>query len=79
MLTRTAKLLDISSNGNGYAFADNAGIASWAAGSVTFVSGLRGLPTDKAVMGGVRGGSFSPAGTYAREQAVGDIVRDGFW
>lgn len=74
MLERTAKVLGLSS-GSGASFTDSTSIASWATGSVAFVSGLTDPATGGKVMGGVSGGRFDPAGTYTREQAIATALR----
>lgn len=75
MLERTAKVLGIASSGSGVSFSDNGKIASWATGSVAFVSGLTDPATGGAVMGGVGNGNFGPTGTYTREQAIATTLR----
>lgn len=74
MLERTAKLLGLSS-GSGLSFTDSGKIASWASGSVAFVSGLTDPTTGGAVMGGMGNGNFGPTGTYTREQAIATTLR----
>lgn len=75
MLERTSKLLGITSSGSGLSFTDSGKIASWASGSVAFVSGLTDPTTGGAVMGGVGNGNFGPTGTYTREQAIATTLR----
>ncbi len=74
MLERTAKVLGLTSV-SGVSFNDSGSIASWATGSVAFVSGLTDPVTGGKVMGGVSGGRFDPLGTYTREQAIATALR----
>lgn len=73
MLERTAKVLNISSNGTGMSFSDNA--ADWAKNSVAFVSGCTDPVSGSPIMGGVGNGRFDPYGTYTREQAIVTTLR----
>ena len=68
MLTRAAKVLDLTAGGTAAAFADSGDVADWAKEPVDFVSRL-------GVMGGVGNGKFAPAGTYTREQAIMTMLR----
>ena len=68
MLTRAAKVLDLTAGGTAAAFADSGDVADWAREPVDFVSRL-------GVMGGVGNGKFGPTGTYTREQAMLTMLR----
>lgn len=68
MLTNAAKVLDQAVNSAETAYADAASIAAWAKPSVSFVSSA-------GVMNGTGNNSFSPLGTYSRQQAFMTIVR----
>ena len=68
MLTRAAKVLDLTARGTAAAFADSGDVADWAKEPVDFVSRL-------GVMGGVGNGKFGPTGTYTREQAMLTMLR----
>ena len=73
MLERAAEVLGISSSSTGMTFND--GIADWAKGSVSFVSGLVDPVSGNAVMGGVGNGCFDPTGKYTVEQAIVTVLR----
>lgn len=68
MLTNAAKVLNQTVSGAEAAFADASSIAAWAKPSVSFVSSA-------GVMNGTGNNSFSPLGTYSRQQAFMTIVR----
>lgn len=74
MLTRTAKLLGITS-GTGVAFADSGEVSPWASESVAFISGVTDPTTGGKVMSGTGSGNFSPWGSYTREQAIITALR----
>lgn len=74
MLTRTAKLLGITS-GTGVAFADSGEVSPWASESVAFISGVTDPITGGKVMSGTGNGNFSPWGSYTREQAIMTALR----
>ena len=69
MLARTGKLLRLSS-GQSIDFADKGTFASWASGSIAYVSGLVDPVSSNAVMGGTGNFCFSPDDSYTREQAI---------
>lgn len=66
-------MLGISSSGAGMSFSD--GVADWATGSVSFVSGLVDPVSGSPVMGGVGNGCFDPTGKYTSEQAIVTVLR----
>lgn len=74
MLARTARVLGLNA-GTGTSFTDAAQAASWAAGEISFVSGLTDPASGKAVMGGMGDGRFDPLGAYTREQALMTALR----
>ncbi len=76
MLTKTANVLGTHApDGTAVSFRDSGNFASWAKGSITFVSGLSDDKSGKAVMGGTGEGKFSPASSYTREQSCCTMLR----
>ncbi|ANW98549.1 dockerin type 1 [Thermoclostridium stercorarium subsp. thermolacticum DSM 2910] len=76
MLMRTAAVLGITeTNGKPQTFADSDEFAEWAKEAIAFVSSLRDKTADKAIMGGVGNGRFSPNGNYTREQSYVTMLR----
>ncbi len=69
MLTRAAMQMG-AATGSAKQFQDSGQFASWAVDAIAYVSSVCAPDTERAVMGGVGGGRFSPLGTYTREQAI---------
>ena len=75
MLARTAAFLGISAAEAAPSFADDDAFAPWAAEAILTVAGIRSQRSRKAVMGGVGGSRFAPAGSYTVEQAAASALR----
>ncbi|CAM4014569.1 S-layer homology domain-containing protein [Paenibacillus alkaliterrae] len=68
MLTNTAEVLGFDISAETSAFADNKSIAAWAKTGVDFVSAF-------GIMNGTGNNTFTPKGTYTRQQAYMTISR----
>lgn len=68
MLTKTAEALDYEVKAKSTTYADSSSIATWAKAGVDFVSFY-------GIMNGTGKDSFSPKGTYTRQQAYLTIAR----
>lgn len=75
MLTKAAKLLDISGEISTIPYADSKDIATWAKDAVNFVSSMEDHTNNKQIMGDTGGNKFSPHAEYTRQQAFITIKR----
>lgn len=74
MLSRTAKILGLVPDRE-ETFSDAEQFAAWAKESIAFISSVKDPSTGSRVMGGMANGTFSPAETFSRQQAIATVLR----
>lgn len=75
MLMRAAKALGYTPAGQHQVFGDTAGLGQWAKDAIDYISAATDSTNGKAVMGGTAANTFSPLGTYTRQQAYLTMIR----